>query len=75
MSALRDPFRKSYSPASEMQQALVTDIRDAASELYELINRVDREYDARRAHLARVRLEEAVSWAIRGALNTGEGVL
>lgn len=75
MSALRDPFRKSYHPSNEIQQALVSDIKDAASELHELINRVDREFDARRAHIARVRLEEAVMWAVRGAMNSGEGVL
>ena len=75
MSALRDPFRKTYSPVSDIQRALVTDINDAASELHELINRVDREFDARRAHIARVRLEEAVMWAVRGAMNSGEGVL
>ena len=62
-----DPFRKAYNAQTDIQRALVSDIKDAADELLDLITRVNREFDPRCAHLARTRLEESVMWAVKGA--------
>ncbi len=69
MSDRPDTFRKSYNPLDKMQQALIADIKDAASELFEQFNRTDNEYDARCAHISKSRLEEAVMWAVKGVSN------
>lgn len=61
-----DPFDKTYTPIDDIQRALINDIKSAAAELYELMLRTDREYDARCGHLARTRLEESVMWAVKG---------
>lgn len=61
-----DPFHKHYNPINKNQQALIADINDAASELFDSVNRVDNEYDARCGYLAKTRIEEAVMWAVKG---------
>ncbi len=63
----QDPFREQYLPLDDMQKALCQDIKAAAMELFELMLRVDSEFDARAGHMARTRLEESVMWAIKGA--------
>ena len=61
-----DIFRKTYQPTNKIQQALITDIKNAATELIDLFVRVDGEYDTRCGYLARTKLEEAVMWAVKG---------
>ena len=61
-----DPFNKAYTPIDDIQRALINDIKDAASELYDLLLKTDREYNARCGHLAKTKLEEAVMWAVKG---------
>jgi len=68
-----DPFNRAYTPIDDIQRALINDIKSAAGELYDLLLRTDREYDARCGHLARTRLEESVLWAVKGITNSEPG--
>lgn len=63
---MQDRFRRQYIRMNDIQQALVKDIKDQAAELETLIDRVDKEYDVRCAHLAYTKLEEAVMCAVKG---------
>ena len=67
-----DPFRREYTPMDPVQKALIQDLKDAAMELYELMMRVDSEYDARCGYIARTHLEEAVMWAVKGVTGKSE---
>ena len=58
-------------PQDGAQQSLVKNIQDAATELYELFNLVDK-YDPRSGHLARTKLEESVMWSIKGVTGIRE---
>ncbi len=66
-----DPFRKVYTPCNENQKALMNNIKDAAMELYDLMQQVEKQHDARCAHIARTRLEESIMWAIKGVTDAG----
>ena len=63
---IQDPMTKAYNPIGKNQQALIDQIKDCSSELFELFNQVDNLMDARCGHIAKTRLEEAVMWGIKG---------
>ena len=66
-----DPFRTRDVPENATQQSLVKSIQDSATELYELFYVADK-YDARSAHLARVKLEESIMWVLKGITSVSE---
>ena len=64
---MSDPFRKQYQPLSKEQQSLITDLKDQAGELLDIIHQVSKTHDVRACRLAQTKLEECVMWATKAA--------
>lgn len=63
---MQDPFRKTYRPLSDSQKKMMSDARDQAAELLEIIERAEQNFDVRCCRLARTKLEEVVMWLCKG---------
>lgn len=62
---MTDPFRKTYQPLSDAQKILISDAKDQAGELLEIIEKVEKQHDVRSARLAKTKLEESVMWLVK----------
>lgn len=62
---MTDPFKKTYQPLSDAQKTLISDAKDQAAELLEIIEKVEKNHDIRAARLSRTKLEESVMWLVK----------
>lgn len=58
-----DEFRQVYRPLSQMESALVLDIKEKAQTLFDTLNTLQ---PTRHRSLAMTKLEECVMWAVKG---------
>ena len=63
---MNNPFRKPYVALDDGQKRLITDVKDQASELLNIIAIAEKQYDVRACHIAKTKLEECVMWITKG---------
>lgn len=57
-----DPFRKEHRQLSPADLARIDELKTKASELYEILSRVE----GREGSISRTKLEESVMWGVKG---------